>query len=282
MTDALARARDEVGEVLEVERLGLDLFELVVRLPHLAATAEPGQFSQLCAEGGGWPLLRRPFSVAWTEEDRCSFVLAPVGAGTTRLAALRPGDRLRSLGPLGRGFTLPAPGGAAVCVSGGLGCAPFPLLLRALRAAGVERLAVLSGAATAGRLYPAARFQRGDAAIAVAEATDDASRGHGGRVTELAAGALGPSTSALYACGPNPMLAALAATVLAPDRAPPIAEASMEAPMGCGFGTCLGCALPVRRERGAAWALCCREGPAMPIRTLDWERVEALPPPGAA
>jgi hypothetical protein len=48
--------------------------------------------------------------------------------------------------------------------------------------------------------------------------------------------------------------------------------------MGCGFGTCLGCALPVRGEDGSTvWRLCCTDGPVMPMRDVDWEVVLALP-----
>jgi hypothetical protein len=72
------------------------------------------------------------------------------------------------------------------------------------------------------------------------------------------------------------MLAATAARL--GDRAPAICEASLEAPMGCGFGTCLGCTLPVHRDGGTAWALCCREGPVMPMHTVDWDGLRALPP----
>src|SRR5207245_1979313 len=75
------------------------------------------------------PLLRRPFSVAWTANDMCGFVFEEVGAGTRLLAALRPGDTLDVLGPLGAGFHLDAGRGPVVCVSGGVGCAPFPMLI---------------------------------------------------------------------------------------------------------------------------------------------------------
>jgi dihydroorotate dehydrogenase electron transfer subunit len=73
------------------------------------------------------------------------------------------------------------------------------------------------------------------------------------------------------------MLAATA-RVLQTLIAPPICEVSLEAPMGCGFGTCLGCALPVRRDGATAWALCCREGPVMRMDAVDWEGLRALPP----
>jgi dihydroorotate dehydrogenase electron transfer subunit len=273
----LGRAADESGEVVAVERLGGGLVELSVRLPHIAAAARPGEFAQLRCGPPPLPLLRRPFSVAWVEGEMCGFVFEPVGEGTRRLAALRTGDRLQALGPLGVGFTLPA-AGRVLCVAGGLGCAPFPLAARRARQAGAAEVVVLNGAATAERLYPSERLSRGDAGIRVVEATDDGSRGHRGYVTELVAAEMG-GVAALWACGPNPMLAALAAVLGRAGAAlPPIVEASLEAPMGCGFGTCLGCALPVRDGAVRRFALCCREGPVMPVAGVDWEALAALPP----
>lgn len=269
-------ARDELGEVVAVDVLGGGMVELSVRLPHLAATAQPGQFAQL--DCGETTLLRRPFSVAWTEGELASFVLAPVGVGTKALASLRPGDELRALGPLGHGFSVGDSACPALCVSGGLGCAPFPLLIRALRRAGVGRVTVVSGAATAALLYPAERFARGDDGVEVVELTVDGSRGVRGLVTAAVA-AHCDTTTAVYACGPNPMLAALAATLDLLEGPPAAAQVSLEAPMGCGYGTCLGCALPVLGADGArSWALCCSQGPVMPIDAVDWQELMKLPP----
>jgi dihydroorotate dehydrogenase electron transfer subunit len=276
-TSELGRARDQSGEVLAVERLGGGLVEITVRLPHLAAAARPGEFAQLRAWDGIEPLLRRPFSVAWTDGDTCGFVLEAVGVGTRLLVALAPGDRIQALGPLGRGFTLDPTPPRALIVSGGLGCAPFPLLVRELRRAGCPQVTVLSGAATAARLYPAERFRRGDAAVRVVESTDDGSRGRRGLVTELV-GESCDEAVVVYACGPNRMLAALAATIGSLPRPPRRTEVSLEAPMGCGFGTCLGCALPVSAPAGTAWALCCRQGPVMEVAQVAWPELLALPP----
>jgi dihydroorotate dehydrogenase electron transfer subunit len=274
----LQRARNEIGEVLSVDELPGGLVELTAHLPHLAATARAGEFAQVRCGDGPVPLLRRPFSVAWVDGEHCSFVFERVGVGTRLLAAMRPGDMLGSLGPLGVGFTLRESMRTVVCVSGGLGCAPFPLLARQARDMGIARVVILNGAATAARLYPAERFIRGDAAhVEVVEATDDGTRGHHGLVVDLIGDALRDNdVDAVFACGPNPMLAATAARLH--NTAPAICEASLEAPMGCGFGTCLGCALPVHRGDTTAWALCCREGPVMPINAVDWDALRALPP----
>ena len=276
----LGRLRHERGPVVAVEEVGGGIVELSARLPLLAASARPGEFAQLRCGEGIVPILRRPMSVARAAGETVSFVFERVGAGTRALAALRPGDVLDVLGPLGLGFTLPPAGGRVVCVSGGLGCAPFPLTIAIALAAGVDAVVVLNGAATASRLYPAERLASGDPRVTVVEATDDGSRGHRGFVTDLVAGEVaGVVVAALWACGPNPMLAALARVLDGAVHRPPICEVSLEAPMGCGFGTCLGCALPLRSDRGApSWALCCREGPVMDIGRVDWHAVSALPP----
>jgi dihydroorotate dehydrogenase electron transfer subunit len=273
----LGDVRDERGTVVAVDILGGGMVEVRVALPHLAATARPGQFAQLKCGSGFNPLLRRPFSVAWTEGDIAAFVLAPVGVGTRLLASLRPGDLLTSLGPLGTGFDVTTAATQALCVSGGLGCAPFPLLVRALRRQG-KTVTVINGAATADLLYPAQRFARGDATVTVVELTVDGTRGASGLVTDAVADNVTGDTD-LYACGPNPMLAALARTVAALPTAPLHAEVSLEAPMGCGFGTCLGCALPVvGGDETTAWALCCTAGPVMPLRGVAWDELMRLPP----
>ena len=277
MTRSLRAVRDECGEVVAVDVLGGGMVEVSARLPHLAATALPGQFAQLRCGDGFSPLLRRPFSVAWTEGDVVAFVLAPVGAGTRILTSLEPGDPLIALGPLGAGFTVETGATRSLCVAGGLGCAPFPLLTRALRRSG-QHVTVLSGAASAPLLYPPDRFARGDSTVEVVEFTVDGSRGVQDLVTAGIPHDLDAAT-AVYACGPNPMLAALSQTLSRCNTPPRVAEVSLEAPMGCGFGTCLGCVLPVHSTSGGSeWALCCSDGPVMPIRAVMWDELMQLPP----
>jgi dihydroorotate dehydrogenase electron transfer subunit len=273
----LSRAVDDRGTVVAVDELGAGLVELVARLPVIASRARAGEFAQLRCGPGPAPLLRRPMSVAHVDGDSCSFVFDRVGVGTELLGAMRPGDSIDALGPLGAGFTIPGAGSRVLCVAGGLGCAPFPLAAAQALRAGAGEVVVLHGAATAGRLYPASRFTRGQRRVIVVEATDDGSRGHHGLVTELVGDQVAAGVDAIWACGPNAMLAALASLLAGCATLPPTVEVSLEAPMGCGFGTCLGCALPVLRDAGR-WALCCREGPVMEIAAVDWDALRQLPP----
>ncbi|HUY97925.1 MAG TPA: dihydroorotate dehydrogenase electron transfer subunit [Verrucomicrobiae bacterium] len=274
----LDRALSVEGVCLGLEPVGEGAVELRIACDPIAQKVAPGEFCQLRVGPGPTPLLRRPFSVcrADPEAGTLSFYLGIVGEGTARLAALRRGDRLGVLGPLGRGFTVPPAPSVLLMVAGGLGAAPFPLLAAACQRRGVE-LIWLNGAATAPRLFPVERLQVPVAAHLV---TEDGSQGERGRVTDR----LGPllaGVDRVAACGPNPMLAAVAAAVAALAPTLPL-EVSLEAPMGCGFGVCLGCAIPVRTPSGPALQLCCRVGPVLAAETVDWPRLLALPPAHAA
>ncbi len=74
-------------------------------------------------------------------------------------------------------------------------------------------------------------------------------------VTEPLAAALDPSAT-VYACGPDPMLHAVAAMCAEHGVA---CHLAMEAPMACGFGACYGCAVRIDGELKRL----CVEGPVL-------------------
>jgi dihydroorotate dehydrogenase electron transfer subunit len=101
--------------------------------------------------------------------------------------------------------------------------------------------------------------------------TDDGSLGRGALVTEPLAELLAENRGEslqLYACGPEPMLKAVASLALRHGIA---CELSLEAHMACGFGVCLGCVVPTHREGGEiGYDRLCVEGPVMPAEKLAW------------
>ncbi|MGB6771896.1 MAG: dihydroorotate dehydrogenase electron transfer subunit [Candidatus Dormiibacterota bacterium] len=276
----LSRAVDEQAECTSVLPLEGNLFQISFFAPEIARQAQPGEFAQLRVEEGDVPLLRRPFSFsrADPETGEIAFYVGVVGEGSRRLRGFAPGQRARILGPLGQGFTLPDRPGRSAVISGGLGAAPFPLLTEVLLRRG-EEVVWINGARTAAELYPEDLVPAGVGQLI--RLTEDGSSGRSGRVTEGLESHLRRAQRA-YACGPNQMLAAVfrslgeAAGQLA---AVPELEVSIEAPMGCGFGTCLGCAIPMGTTRGdeRVLGLCCRQGPVFPASTLDWERLLTQP-----
>ncbi|HOZ73532.1 MAG TPA: dihydroorotate dehydrogenase electron transfer subunit [Spirochaetales bacterium] len=224
----------------------------------------PGRFFTLRAGGRYDPALRRPFAFSdWRPAGDAACVFQLRGRGTEYLAALRPGDGLDVLGPLGRGFGRPPRGSRPMLVAGGIGVGPMLYLaatLAADAAAGLCEAPILVVGARTASLVPVAMLPAGTAVC-----TDDGSAGFSGTVTDWLASFDPGLPPAFYACGPTPMMAAVAA-VAASRRAP--YEASVEQWMACGVGACAGCAV---RLRSGEYAKACSDGPVLDGSTVDWE-----------
>lgn len=242
--------------------------------PAISAATRPGQFFMIGVPGGE-VLLRRPFSVCGlpgTFDDGAPGAVQVLyrvhGRGTAALAALRSGVAIQVLGPLGRGFDLPSsPEATAVFVAGGIGSAPFPALAHALAGTG-RRAVMLYGARSRDDLPLLDWFERNCAEVRVT--TDDGSRGQRGLVTAALDELLSRPgrTWHVYACGPSPMLKAVAKEAI---RRGVRCDLSLEAPMACGFGVCLGCVVPCHDGRGGVrFERCCVEGPVMAAERLAW------------
>jgi dihydroorotate dehydrogenase electron transfer subunit len=233
--------------------------------PEVAATVRPGQFVMVRPEGSLDPLLARPFSVYGVgASGTIRLLYNVVGRGTALLARLRPGDPVHVVGPLGRGFRLDRLPDRAVLVAGGIGIAAFGLLCGEL---GRHRVPVklLYGARTARDLIEVEAFAAHGVELALA--SDDGSRGRRALVTALLEEevAAGPGLSA-YACGPPAMLRRVRELTLAAGLG---CELALEARMACGFGICLGCAIPAAAAPGT-YRLVCQDGPVL-------EAAEVLP-----
>jgi dihydroorotate dehydrogenase electron transfer subunit len=185
----------------------------------------PGQFFMLEAPGR---VLPRPMSLCLAPRRELAFLFEPIGPGTRALAALEPGDELRVLGPLGNGFRVDVE--RPLLVGGGIGIAPLPYLSEAMGAPPAVLGFRSAHHAEAAQLVPNAEV--------VVEPT---------LVTE----ALPPGHD-LLACGPEPMLEALAAIA-------PGAQLAWEAPMACGYGACYGCVVEV----DGRYKRLCLEGPVL-------------------
>jgi dihydroorotate dehydrogenase electron transfer subunit len=222
--------------------------------------AEPGQFAMLTAAerwGGGEderPFLGRAFSYARQEGGESHFLLEDVGPGTKRLCELGPGDELLVLGPLGRGFSVPADGRRAILVGGGVGIAPLAILQDALGLGAT----VLLGFRDRSRAAGAALLS------GAVLASDDGSVGHHGLVTELLASELERDPHAVvYSCGPAGMLEGVRAMC---ERMGVPAQLALEAGMACGFGACYGCVVP---RRAGGYLRVCIDGPVIDAQDLE-------------
>lgn len=273
---------ERIGLVVESGWMAPNQARLVVRCPEAALAAQPGQFvavdavpspedDEPRADALRAPFLRRPISFCDVDRAAGTFTLAfrTSGAGTRALARLRPGDRLAFLGPLGHGFALPETG-TVVAVGGGIGVYPLLHLLRCARERGLRTVAVC-GYRSAAEAFLLDEFR------SVADECLFASDAGGLDVHGTAADALaalwertppeGPT--AVLACGPVPMLKAVAARSAAAGHP---CQVSLEERMACGTGICLVCACRVRAASGGAeYRRCCTEGPVFDAGEVVWE-----------
>ncbi len=269
---------DVRAEVLANTLLSADDNVVTLDAPAIATAARPGQFVMVRTVDGMPPLLRRPFSVFEIVRDRrglptgFSLLSKRVGIGTDHLYRAKPGDRLDCLGPLGRPFDPVDPPAEAWLVAGGVGLAPFATLAEALQQRGTKTT-LFYGARRAEDLFCRDVFET--LGVHLVTATEDGSAGARGFVTAPLGDALAatPGTTPLqiYACGPTPMMRAVASLSAAHGR--PCAV-SLEQVMGCGMGGCYSCVVRIRDGVGTGhFVRSCIAGPVFDGRAVVWEEL---------
>jgi dihydroorotate dehydrogenase electron transfer subunit len=267
---------DVDAAVLGNTRLSGDYSVLALAAPAIAAAARPGQFVMLKTARGMDPLLRRPFSIfeilrnADGSPRGITILNKRIGKGTTLLYDVEPGAHLECLGPLGRPFEPVDPPDEAWMVAGGVGLAPFVTLAEALIAKGT-RATLFYGARRAEDLHCADIFER--LGVTLMFSTEDGSRGARGFITAPLDEALArtPASQALrlYACGPTPMMRAVAGVAAAHGRP---CDVSLEQVMGCGMGGCYSCVVPATDPGGTAHhTRSCIEGPVFDATRIVWD-----------
>jgi dihydroorotate dehydrogenase electron transfer subunit len=232
------------------------------------AHASPGQFVMLRGEWGRDLINGRAFSVLQVQSDRRFSILAkPFGRGTRLLQESAVGDRITCNGPLGRGFSLPKSGQKSLLVAGGVGLPPLHFYARRLAAMGLQRdVVVFYGGRSAADLVLVDDLNKWN--VEVVLATEDGSRGHHGRVTQplqARIADLSGKSVQILSCGPTPMLKAVRELALSSGIETYLC---LEEQMACGFGVCLGCAVPVYGEK--PYQYCCTDGPVFAAKEVRW------------
>ena len=242
----------------------------------------PGQFVNIELDG---LFLRRPISVCDWKDGVLTLLYKLVGKGTALMATLQPGARLDVLCSLGNGFDIPALT-RPLLVGGGIGTAPLYLLARRLKERGVSPTVIL-GFNTASEIIYEKEFKA--LGLRTLVTTVDGSYGTPGFVTDalpLLASVSAPSTVGdsvsdpsivgdsvsapstvgacgydyCFACGPMPMLRALAPKLATP------AQFSLEERMGCGTGICMGCTCP----QLTGTKRICKDGPVFRLDEISF------------
>jgi dihydroorotate dehydrogenase electron transfer subunit len=275
----------EDAQVLAHQQVAERTFRLQLRSEPIAMNARAGQFLMIEVHKGTDPLLKRPFSLhrIVAEEGLIEILYRVVGQGTWRLSQCSPGTRLNILGPLGNGFTLPEKENhSIVLIAGGIGIAPLHELMvqfsANLEGTGGHAIHLFYGARTAAELIPTDLYER--MGITVHCSTDDGSLGYQGYITrlfELLTEREDRQPTLLYACGPLVMLYHVARW----SRVHSVpAQLSLESLMACGFGACLGCAVPAPHPGDPtidSYVHVCKDGPIFEPGSIAWTKLQRQP-----
>jgi dihydroorotate dehydrogenase electron transfer subunit len=279
----------EDAEVLAHESFEGRQYILRLRAPKCARAATAGSFVHLSCDES-LP-MRRPLSIMRARPDSgvIEVLYKIVGPGLELLAHKKPGDRISTLGPIGKGFTPHPQRPRALLVGGGVGIPPMVFLAETLRQRtdAEWKPLVLMGSEVPFpfRARPSTILAPGmpDGAIACMPMLDEwgvpsrlaSLQGYPGcyegYVTDLAAAwlesldrrALGEVE--MYACGPTPMLKAAAAVARRFDIP---CQVSLEEFMACAVGGCAGCAVRVQTPEGPAMKRVCVDGPVFEANSV--------------
>ncbi|MCG2633307.1 MAG: dihydroorotate dehydrogenase electron transfer subunit [Gammaproteobacteria bacterium] len=278
---------ESVGVVLANDAYAGGQYILRLQAPEIAARAVPGSFVHLrCAPE--LP-LRRPLSIMLRDQTKgwIDILYKVVGRGTAALAERQVGQQLPLLGPIGNGFS-PAPRGSRpVLIGGGVGMPPMLLLASELRREPHFRPVLFLGSEVPFPFAPKPSEFMLDGlppgVLATMPLLDDwgiparLASGQGfagcfdGLVTDLARAWLAQLDETarqsvhLYACGPTPMLRAVAELARGFDLP---CQVSLEEHMACAIGGCAGCVVQVATPTGPAMKRVCVDGPVFDASTV--------------
>ncbi len=247
---------DTFSEITAVQLIANRTFRIVVECPQISREVMPGQFAMLGFNTPLYdPFLRRPMSISNTEFDRLEFIVRVVGWGSALLAALKPGEHIPILGPLGNGF--PCPEERAILIAGGTGIAPIGFAASRLKKAILlygekddENLCNLHNGICESKFI-----------------TEDGSFGEKGLVTDYLEAELEKGPAEILACGPIPMLKRIWEVS---DNLGIKCYVSLEARMACGIGACVGCV--IKTVNG--YKQVCTDGPVFPANEVLWEELD--------
>jgi len=276
------------GEVISIDAFQGEQFIMRIRAPKCAASAQPGNFVHITCDES-LP-MRRPLSIMRVGDDWIEILYKIVGHGLRLLSKKKPGDIVSVLGPIGQPFRMSPDRPNTLLIGGGVGIPPMVYIADWLR----QDKSDWNPFAILGSEIPFP-FVLQESSLAVDGVGDDVNNTmplleswgiparltslqgyegcHNGYVTDLAdrwLSALSKDDLArveVFACGPTPMLKAVADLAARHDLP---CQVSLEEFMACAVGGCAGCAVKINTPDGEAMKRVCVDGPVFSAATVVW------------
>jgi dihydroorotate dehydrogenase electron transfer subunit len=256
-----------ISKVIDLKSIADDYFLLTFTWP-LKSIPKAGQFLTIRTTELPSPLLRRPFALSSFNDlnKEASIIFQKLGTGTELLSQLKEGEDIDILGPLGNSFSdysISADTSITnhVVVAGGIGTGPMLYLVEELKKSHLNPLLII-GCRTKS-LIP---FSVLDKSIETVICTDDGSYGFKGNVIDyMKSNRNLEKRSAIYCCGPEPMLKGCHRFSLESNNK---CYVSLEQLMACGIGACMGCTCETEGQK--KFARVCKDGPVFKSSEVKW------------
>jgi dihydroorotate dehydrogenase electron transfer subunit len=261
------------AEILSTRRLGV-FHSLTLVAPEIAERARPGQFVAIAMPEGREFVLRRHFAIHQASQrggwaGTLEFVIDPSGPGTSWLGAAKAHEFLDMIGPLGKPFAYPKRLTNCLLVAEGRGAAQLYFLAQELSARR-KRVDMVVGGPSLESVFKPIEAKRLSQTVSIM--TSDGTLGERGSVLDALPDAVDRTkTEVIYAAAPAGTLRRVAE--FCAERGLP-AQFAVEERMGCGFGLCHTCVVPIARKDGSGYdnLRACAEGPVFNPARILWDR----------
>lgn len=246
-------------KVISNKNLNTKYFLLTLEPPDVMPVILPGQFAQVEIKNSKNTFLRRPLSIHDVDykNNTIKLLVQIIGEGTKKLSEIKVGESLNMVYPLGNSFSISQKENILL-VGGGCGIAPLLYLARVMSENNIKVTTLIGGASETDILEADEYRKYGEVLIT----TMDASLGEKGLVTQHSVFNTDKlSFNAIYTCGPEPMMKALARIAKEKNIR---CEVSLENMMACGIGACLCCVVDTNEGNKCT----CTEGPVFNYNEL--------------
>ena len=256
--------------VQSINHVAEETYNITLYGPYIAGLAHAGQFINISVPRVNDILWRRPFGIHRTnaEEGTFDIVFKVIGRGTKALMQVKTGEKLDIIGPLGNHFSYPPDLKEAIMVAGGLGIAPFPMLIQDTQNHKLQHT-LFYGTKSKDQFCCLDFFEKSVHDLRLT--TEDGTIGEKGLITDSLERYLkGLDTKEgkyIYVCGPTPLLAKVKQLA---SHFNIRAQVSVETIMACGFGACMGCPVPLEKptKDGRKYLLACKDGPVFNMEDI--------------
>tara|TARA_B100000029_G_scaffold505112_1_gene585245 strand:+ start:841 stop:1656 length:816 start_codon:yes stop_codon:yes gene_type:complete len=227
---------NEAGTIVSNNMIASNTYEATIKCQKISKYILPGQFINILPNKKWTGVMRRPMSVASSNENLISIIYKVVGPGTDIMSKWKKNDKIDIIGPLGNHWSNFDK--TPIIIGGGVGIAPILFLHNYLNKKSIDHHMIM-GARNSQEHFLKHNNQGNFLNILT---TDDGSLGIKGNVIDglkyIEKDISKLKKYKIFVCGPPVMMESVKFLC---DKNNIICDVALETIMACGFGVCQGC-----------------------------------------